>query len=99
MTVDKMVADLAALVEAESPSEDPAAVARCAELVARLGERLTGRAPEWVGRHLLWRFSDRTDVLLLGHCDTVWPLGTLARWHAGRSTWSTGSRRDQAAST
>jgi glutamate carboxypeptidase len=29
--------------------------------------------------HLVWRFG-RPRVLLLGHYDTVWPVGTLARW-------------------
>jgi glutamate carboxypeptidase len=77
--MDGMVADLAALVEAESPSGDPVALAHCAELVAQLGRRLTGRAPRRLGQHLLWTFSDSTEVLLLGHYDTVWPLGTLER--------------------
>ncbi|MFQ6271328.1 M20 family metallopeptidase [Kutzneria viridogrisea] len=78
--MENMLADLAALVGVESPSADPAALARCAEVVADLGERLTGLAPQRVGPHLLWRYSARTEVLVLGHYDTVWPLGTLARW-------------------
>ena len=28
--------------------------------------------------HLRWRFGGRGRVLLIGHLDTVWPLGTLA---------------------
>ena len=30
--------------------------------------------------HLRWRFGAIGRVLLVGHLDTVWPLGTLARW-------------------
>jgi glutamate carboxypeptidase len=30
--------------------------------------------------HLRWRFGDAPRVLLVGHLDTVWPLGTLDRW-------------------
>lgn len=76
-----MVDDLRRLVECESPSADLAAVARSAEVVADLGERLTGVAPERLvagGRtHLRWRFGP-PGILLLGHHDTVWPVGSLA---------------------
>src|SRR5262249_50528410 len=30
--------------------------------------------------HLRWRFGPETRVLLVGHLDTVWPMGTGARW-------------------
>jgi glutamate carboxypeptidase len=73
----------AALVSVESPSEDVAAVARCADTVAELGAGLLGAAPERVEvggwPHLRWRFG-RPRVVLVGHLDTVWPLGTLDRW-------------------
>lgn len=79
--VEAMTADLRALVECESPSADRAAVAASADVVAALGERLTGAAPERLvvdGRtHLRWRFGP-PGVLLLGHHDTVWPVGSLA---------------------
>ena len=80
-----MLADLAVLVAAESPSADPAATAACAEVVAAQGARLLGGEPDRVlvdGRtHLRWHFGPGpTRVLLLGHLDTVWPLGTVARW-------------------
>jgi len=88
-----MVEALAALVSVESPSTDARATADCAAEAARLGHRLLGMAPEWCraqGReHLRWTFG-RPRVLLLGHLDTVWPLGTLARWPfsvmAGKAT-------------
>ncbi|MFB7533764.1 M20 family metallopeptidase [Streptomyces sp. NPDC056178] len=77
-----LLADIEALVRTESPSEDLAAVVDCARVVAGLGTRLTGVAPEWLdgsGRPALrWRFGSGDRVLLLGHFDTVWPVGSLA---------------------
>jgi len=78
-----LLADIRALVECESPSEDLAAVARCAEVVARVGAAHLGAEPERIvlaGRtHLRWRLGATPPrVLLLGHHDTVWPLGSLA---------------------
>ena len=71
------------LVECESPSDDRAAVARSAELVAEIGTELLGAPPERIDvdgvAHLRWRFGSTTRVLLLAHHDTVWPMGTLQR--------------------
>lgn len=76
-----MTEDLARLVECESPSEDELATADSANLVADLGSRLLGAEPERFGNHLRWSFGQAPyDALLLGHHDTVWPVGTLARW-------------------
>ncbi|WP_263355800.1 M20 family metallopeptidase [Acidicapsa ligni] len=72
------------LVLAESPSDDKAAVDACADLAAAHATSLGGR----VKRHrqrahgdiLELRFGPRKPanrILLLGHLDTVWPLGTL----------------------
>jgi glutamate carboxypeptidase len=73
------------LVEVESPSEDKAAVDRAGELVAGWVEGMGGK----VRRHRQKAFGDvlelrfgsarskRERVLLLGHLDTVWPMGTL----------------------
>ncbi|MFF9349452.1 M20 family metallopeptidase [Streptomyces sp. NPDC014734] len=78
-----LLADIGDLVRTESPSADVAAVADCARVVAALGTRLTGTPPEWLdgsGRPALrWRFGSGDRVLLLGHFDTVWPVGSLAR--------------------
>lgn len=75
--------DLGALVTCESPSGDLEAVARCAGVLADLAHRRLGAAAERVvvaGRvHLRWTFG-RPRVVLVGHLDTVWPVGTLARW-------------------
>ncbi|MEN3273180.1 MAG: glutamate carboxypeptidase, partial [Actinomycetota bacterium] len=82
VNLDVMVDDLAALVEVESPSADVAATGACADVLARLGADRLGVAPERhdAGGHpaLVWRFGGPTRILLVGHFDTVWPMGTLA---------------------
>lgn len=75
------------LVECESPSDDAAAVACFTQLIAAeigpLGQcRSFGGGS--CGPHLRceFRFAGarrQGRVLLLGHSDTVWPVGTLAR--------------------
>jgi glutamate carboxypeptidase len=76
------LADLARLVRVESPSRDVAAITRSAEAVAGLiGEWLGRRAelvPGPVGPHVHWSGGGSPRVLLLGHHDTVFPVGTLA---------------------
>lgn len=79
----RMLDDLRRLVEAESPATEPAALAASAEVVATVGAALVGAEPERLveaGRtHLRWRFgSGPRRLLVLGHHDTVWPVGTLA---------------------
>ena len=85
--VPEMVDALAALVAAESPSADLAACESCASVADGLALHVVGRPAERVaveGRtHLRWRFGREARVLLVGHLDTVWPLGTLARWPFG----------------
>ena len=61
-----------------------AAVARSASLVAEVGAARLGVAPETLvvdGRtHLRWRLGAGPHrVLVVGHHDTVWPIGTLRR--------------------
>jgi glutamate carboxypeptidase len=75
------------LVGAESPSDDKAAVDACAALVADHAKALGGRVKLHKQRNfgdvLEARFGSRSKtgsagrVMLLGHLDTVWPLGTL----------------------
>jgi glutamate carboxypeptidase len=78
-----LLASLKALVEVESPSDDIPATERCLDVAAQLGEAALRRPPRWVAsgdrRHLLWP-ADPVRVLILGHVDTVWPIGTLDRW-------------------
>jgi glutamate carboxypeptidase len=76
---------LRAMVEIESPSDDKAAVDRCAAFVAdrcmALGGRVRLHRQKAFGNLLEVRFgpakSRQKSILLLGHLDTVWPLGTL----------------------
>lgn len=80
-----LLARLRQLVEIESPSHDFAAVNRCLEAVAAMGTRLGAKARRHRSRTsgdvLELRFATRKKgrlLLLLGHVDTVWPIGTLA---------------------
>jgi len=90
---DAMVAELAALVELESPSAERRAVRRCAEVLQRIGATVLGDAGELLEidgcTHVRWRFGSPA-VLVVGHLDTVWPLGTAEPWpftvDAGRAT-------------
>ena len=75
----QMIDDLAELVAVESPSADRESTAASARAVSALGARLLGSEPEREGDHLLWSHG-ATKVLLIGHHDTVWPVGTAARW-------------------
>jgi len=72
------------LVLAESPSDDKAAVDACMDLAATharaLGGRIKRHKQKDYGDVLELRFGSRnarSRILLLGHLDTVWPLGTL----------------------
>ena len=80
--LDDMLADLAELVEVESPSLDLDALERSATTVAAMIERHLGGSCELVpspaGHHVHWRGSGEPTVLLVGHHDTVFPIGTLA---------------------
>lgn len=73
-----------ALVRLESPTTDKAAVDRCGRELARrlteLGGRVERLPREHTGDHLLVEFGCGTSqILLLGHVDTVWPVGQLER--------------------
>jgi glutamate carboxypeptidase len=89
-----MLEDLDTLVSVESPSLDHDALGRSAATLAELLQRRLGGRAELVGSahgpHVLWRGGGTPRVLLLGHHDTVFPLGTLAarpfRVEDGRAT-------------
>ena len=80
-----MLGTLRNLVELESPSHDKAAVDRLGEFVAAEFKRVGGQVivhPEArAGDHLQVEFPAQVGggppVLLLGHMDTVWEVGTL----------------------
>ncbi len=81
----EMVSLCRELVECESPSDDPGAVARFVDLVS---DKVAGianvrRFPGGrFGPHLQCEFdlpggNKEGQILALGHSDTVWPVGTL----------------------
>jgi glutamate carboxypeptidase len=87
---DEIVSTIRELVEIESPSDNKAAVDRLAEVVGQKfaaigGQTHVHRAAKF-GNHLQVDFASNSSaaasaakpVLLLGHYDTVYPLGTLA---------------------
>ena len=72
------------LVRLESPSTDKAAVDRCGSVLADLlraaGADVDVLSQPDRGNHLRARFSgEGRPIMLLGHFDTVWPIGTLER--------------------
>jgi glutamate carboxypeptidase len=81
-----MLALLRRFVEMESPSTDKAAVDRLSNLVASVardfGAAVRFYASKTTGNHLRMEFCfvprPHGQILLLGHLDTVWELGTLA---------------------
>jgi glutamate carboxypeptidase len=81
---DEIVSTIRELVEIESPSDNKAAVDRIAEVVAQkfslLGGEVRIHQAKDFGNHLQVNFAGKSaqSVLLLGHYDTVYPLGTLA---------------------
>lgn len=83
VSVDAMLEDLRTLVETESPSRDPDALTASAKVVAAVIEsRLGGQAvliESEAGPHVHWSGGGDPEVLILGHHDTVFPLGTLER--------------------
>jgi glutamate carboxypeptidase len=83
--LDEMTAQLELMVNAESPSGDPARLAGCASVIEDVAFALIGIRPQCIEvdsrRHLLWELgSGPPAAALIGHYDTVWPAGTLARW-------------------
>ena len=81
---DQIVSTIRELVEIESPSDNKAAVDRLSEAVAQKFSQLGGEVrlhpAKNFGNHLEVNFAGQSakPVLLLGHYDTVYPLGTLA---------------------
>jgi len=78
------------LVQLESPTTDKAAVDRCGSVLASRLEAIGGRVTRLSrpdrGDHLLAEFGcGASQILLLGHFDTVWPVGQLERMPLTRS--------------
>jgi glutamate carboxypeptidase len=83
--LESFLSDLRTFIELESPTVDKAACDRA-------GQHLAARFSEYAGAEIAWhRQKDWGDhfearvgqsarkILLLGHFDTVWPIGTLTR--------------------
>ena len=77
-----LVSDLQRLIDVESPSLDLDALARSADNLAALVAERTGRPATIVdgpaGPHVHWSGGGEPRVLILGHHDTVFPIGALA---------------------
>ena len=97
--IPSMKAALRRMVEAESPSLEKAAVDKLGQTLAaefaRRGARARFHRAKAFGDHLQLDFPARGNnpILLLGHFDTVWPLGTLPAmpWRESRGRlWGPG---------
>jgi glutamate carboxypeptidase len=72
---------LEALVNAESPTSQPALCAKAGRVLFDIIDREPDEIVEEGGReHYLWHWPGDRPVLLIGHLDTVWPSGTTMRW-------------------
>lgn len=77
-----IIALLKQLVDIESPTHDKAAVNRLGAVIARkaqeLGAEIEVIPKSEVGDQIIARWGEGPDgILLIGHLDTVYPLGTL----------------------
>jgi glutamate carboxypeptidase len=83
----EIVETIRQLVELESPSDIKQSVDRVGTVLAsrfgELGAKIKGHAAEKFGKHLQIDFRPRGNktkpVLLLGHMDTVHPVGTISK--------------------
>ncbi len=79
-----MIELIETLVAMESPTDDKAAVDRCglilADRLTAMGGAVARVAAATAGDHLVARFgAGSRQILILGHFDTVWPVGQLGR--------------------
>ena len=81
--VPQMVETLEQFVNIESPSHEVELLTASAHFLADLMTRLLGTPPAIIesseGPHVHWKGGDNTKVLIVGHHDTVFPLGTTAK--------------------
>ena len=79
----EMLAHIQQFVDIESPSAEVDDLQRSAEFLAAVMTDVLGTPPEIIpgekGPHVHWKGSDDTKVLFVGHHDTVFPKGTVAR--------------------
>jgi glutamate carboxypeptidase len=98
---EQLTATIRRFVECESPSDDAAAVTRFVELVgdtaapyAKVKTLAGGRFGKMLVAEMKLPGKEKTgQVLVLGHSDTVWPMGTLRSMpfrEAGGRLWGPG---------
>src|SRR5581483_7025416 len=97
---DRILDTVQQLVEIESPSDVKAAVDRLGTVLAsrfgELGGRVRVHLAEKFGNHIQVDFgssSKRKPVFLLGHMDTVYPIGAISRmpWRVAKGrAWGPG---------
>ena len=79
----QMLEHVKQFVNTESPSNEPELLQTSAEFLAKVMTEVLGKAPEIIasdkGPHVHWRGSDDTKVLIVGHHDTVFQKGTVAK--------------------
>ena len=74
------LAALEALVRCESPSDDVDACRSVVALAATIAQDVLGVAADILeieGRPVFWWGAKEPEILLLGHLDTVWPIGSF----------------------
>jgi glutamate carboxypeptidase len=79
-----LIDEVKALARLESPTTDKAAVDRCGRALAERLRTIGGKVEELPqrerGNHVRAEFEGEGDqILLLGHFDTVWSVGQMAR--------------------
>ncbi|MEY4607062.1 MAG: Carboxypeptidase precursor, partial [Actinomycetota bacterium] len=81
IALNDMLHDLELLVNTESPSLDLPRLQHSAEAVASVMTRRLGSSPQLIdspaGPHVLWSGGGSPRVLLVGHHDTVFPVGSV----------------------
>ena len=90
---EEILAGIRHWVEIETPSHDGAAVNRLVDVVesdlARIGARTEGTPGrdgygDILEAHAPWNREEQRGILILGHLDTVHPIGSLATTHVFR---------------
>ena len=90
---EEILAGIRRWVEIETPSHDDAAVNRLVDVVESDLTRIGARTMRTPGRdgygdvleaHAPWNRNKEPGILILGHLDTVHPIGSLATTHAFR---------------
>jgi len=84
-----LIGTIEALANCESPTDEKTAVDRCgielAGRLERLGGRVTRILTSTAGDHVRAEYGQgSSQILLLGHFDTVWPVGQLRRMPVAR---------------